>query len=75
MLTAVRSMRETSPYIALAQELVDELPVIGRRFIDAADPRNAAFLADPDSAQEHKPDWHAFGIATHTRFFLDLFFA
>lgn len=58
---------------ALAKALLDGLVDHGRTIIDRADPRNARFHAHPDDPAEHKPDWHEFGIVTHTRLFLAIF--
>lgn len=58
---------------ALAADLLDWLPEYARMRIDREDPRNARFFAAPDDPEEHKPDWHEFGIITHTRLFLEVF--
>ncbi len=36
-------------------------------------PENQSFIAHPDDSIEHKPEWHQFGIITHTRRFADHF--
>lgn len=39
------------------------------KHLDISDPRNKRFLQHPDSPREHAPDWHQWGIITHTRMF------
>ena len=36
-------------------------------------PENQSFIEHPDASIEHKPEWHHFGIITHTRRFADHF--
>lgn len=56
-----------------ADALFSNLDAIARALmkvhVDHSDPRNAAFLADPDAPLEHAPQWHQWGIVTHTRKF------
>jgi hypothetical protein len=37
--------------------------------VDADNPRNTAYLANPDSPAEHSPNWHQWGVITHTKMF------
>ena len=34
------------------------------------DPENQSFIINPDDPNEHKPEWHQFGIITHTKWVL-----
>ncbi len=56
-----------------ADDLLSKLDDIARALmkvhVDHDDSRNAAFLADPDAPLEHAPQWHQWGIVTHTRKF------
>ena len=47
-----------------------DLPALAREMIPRAPGATPAFLADPDDPREHKPEWHQFGIITHTRRFV-----
>lgn len=48
----------------LAQELV-------KQYLDQTKPWNTAFANDLDNPQHHKPEWHQWGILTHTFNFLE----
>src|SRR3954454_4684323 len=43
-----------------------DLPALARELIPHAPTATASFLAAPDHPDEHKPEWHQFGIITHT---------
>ena len=47
-----------------------ELPALARDLIPRAPSASPRFLAAPDDPGEHKPEWHQFGIITHTRRFV-----
>ncbi len=51
------------------------MPAIATELIqshqDMADPANQSFATDPDNPLEHAPNWHQFGIITHSDKFLD----
>lgn len=47
-----------------------DLPTLARELIPRAPTASSNFLAAPDDPQEHKPEWHQFGIITHTRRFV-----
>ncbi len=47
-----------------------DLPALARELIPRAPSATPAFLAAPDDPREHKPEWHQFGILTHTRRFV-----
>ena len=57
----------------IIRELWTELPTIARGLIAEAwrhaEKRYRAFLESPDSAREHEPKWHQWGIITHTQMF------
>jgi hypothetical protein len=55
---------------ALLARIDRDLPTLARELIPRAPTASAAFLAAPDDPQEHKPEWHQFGIITHTRRFV-----
>jgi hypothetical protein len=50
----------------LAATLEDSLPSLARDLIPKL-PENARFLQEPDHVEEHFPDWHQYGIITHTK--------
>ena len=51
-----------------------KLPEIAQRLVkqhlDQHDPWNVAFSSDLDNPKHHKPEWHQWGILTHTAQFL-----
>lgn len=55
---------------ALLERIDRDLPALARELIPRAPTASASFLADPDGPEEHKPEWHQFGIITHTRRFV-----
>jgi len=56
-----------------SRHLFARLPEIAKGMmathVDRADPRNRAFLDNPDSPAEHAPKWHQWGVITHTKMF------
>ena len=44
-----------------------DLPALARELIPLSETASPSFLANPDYPAEHKPEWHQFGIITHTR--------
>lgn len=44
-----------------------DLPALARELIPRSETASPSFLANPDDPAEHKPEWHQFGIITHTR--------
>jgi len=44
-----------------------DLPALARELIPLSETASPSFLANPDDPAEHKPEWHQFGIITHTR--------
>jgi hypothetical protein len=55
---------------ALLARIDCDLPALARELIPRAPTASSTFLAAPDDPQEHKPEWHQFGIITHTRRFV-----
>jgi hypothetical protein len=55
---------------ALVARIDRDLPALARELIPRAPTASPTFLAAPDDPQEHKPEWHQFGIITHTRRFV-----
>lgn len=51
----------------LLAHLDRDLPALARESIPYAPTATAPFLAAPDDPAQHKPEWHQFGIITHTR--------
>lgn len=47
-----------------------ELPVLAQDLIPRSPSASDQFLAAPDDPAEHKPEWHQYGIITHTRRFV-----
>lgn len=39
------------------------------KHVDASNPRNTAYIDNPDSPAEHSPNWHQWGVITHTKMF------
>ena len=50
--------------------LLDRLPEIARGIIELR-PENENFIKNPDDPVEHVPNWHQFGIITHTKVVLE----
>lgn len=50
--------------------LSEKLPCIANRIIDVT-PENENFIKYPDDPMEHVPNWHQFGIITHSRIVLE----
>jgi hypothetical protein len=44
-----------------------DMPALARELIPLSATASPSFLANPDDPAEHKPEWHQFGIITHTR--------
>lgn len=55
---------------ALLARIDRELPTLARELIPQAPSVSARFLDRPDDPGEHKPEWHQYGIITHTRQFV-----
>jgi hypothetical protein len=55
---------------ALLARLDRDLPTLARELIPRSPSASARFLARPDDPGEHKPEWHQYGIITHTRQFV-----
>ena len=47
-----------------------DLPALANALIPRSPSASPRFLAAPDHPDEHKPEWHQFGIITHTRHFV-----
>jgi hypothetical protein len=47
-----------------------DLPDLAAALIPRSPSASPRFLAAPDHPDEHKPEWHQFGIITHTRHFV-----
>ena len=47
-----------------------DLPELATALIPRSPSASPRFLAAPDDPAEHKPEWHQFGIITHTRHFV-----
>lgn len=60
------------------QLLRDELPALAatliRMYLDQSIPYNADFAEHPDEPRHHKPQWHQWGIISHTDKFLEAFY-
>jgi len=65
-----RSADATRHADALLARIDRDLPALARELIPRAPTASSAFLAAPDDPQEHKPEWHQYGIITHTRRFV-----
>jgi len=56
-----------------SRDLFKRLPEFAQsmmaQHVDAENPRNTAYLANPDSPAEHSPNWHQWGVITHTKMF------
>ncbi len=66
---------ETNPVLsaraaALLTRIDRDLPALARELIPQAPSVSARFLERPDDPGEHKPEWHQYGIITHTRQFV-----
>jgi hypothetical protein len=57
----------------LIRQLQESLPTIATdlvtRYQDMSDPANRSFAAAPDDPAEHSPEWHQYGILTHSAIF------
>jgi hypothetical protein len=57
--------------------LFSMLPELSKRviaeYLDMSQQENRDFYDQPDSVENHKPDWHQWGIITHTNKFLEHF--
>jgi hypothetical protein len=51
----------------LLARIDQDLPALARELIPLSETATPSFLANPDGPAEHKPEWHQFGIITHTR--------
>jgi hypothetical protein len=51
----------------LLARIDDDLPALARELIPRSETASPSFHANPDDPAEHKPEWHQFGIITHTR--------
>ncbi len=60
----------TSPIADLLARIDRDLPALAEELVPLAPATSATFLAMPDDPREHKPEWHQFGIITHTRRFV-----
>ena len=51
----------------------DKLPAIAKDLIqksqDLSDERNRNFFENPDDFLEHEPNWHRWGVITHSKMF------
>ena len=55
---------------ALLARIDHDLPTLARALIPRSPSVSARFLERPDDPGEHKPEWHQYGIITHTRQFV-----
>ncbi len=55
---------------ALLARIDHDLPTLARELIPRSPSVSARFLERPDDPGEHKPEWHQYGIITHTRQFV-----
>ncbi len=55
---------------ALLQQIDQDLPALALDLIPLAPSASPQFLENPDDPAEHKPEWHQYGIITHTRQFV-----
>ncbi|HEY8597485.1 MAG TPA: hypothetical protein VIL85_03585 [Thermomicrobiales bacterium] len=61
----------TSPRAERLLARIDQdLPDLAQALIPSSPSASPRFLAAPDHPAEHKPEWHQFGIITHTRHFV-----
>lgn len=60
----------SGPAAELLARIDRDLPALARMLIPHAPFTSARFLANPDDPGEHKPEWHQYGIITHTRRFV-----
>ncbi len=63
----VQGAQATTTVAQLLARIDHDLPALARDLIPLSPTATPAFLADPDHPDEHKPEWHEFGIITHTR--------
>jgi len=60
-----------SPHVERLLTRIDrDLPALADALIPRSPSAFPSFLAAPDDPREHKPEWHQFGIITHTRYFV-----
>lgn len=61
----------------ILKQLHGEFPALAVQiittYLDQSKPYNADFAAHPDDPRHHKPQWHQWGIITHTERFLAAF--
>ncbi|MFC1810598.1 hypothetical protein ACFLZH_03800, partial [Patescibacteria group bacterium] len=57
----------------IEDELFTQLPDMAKKIINTDDPRNTNFYENPDDPVEHAPDWHQFGIISHTKKFSEAY--
>lgn len=57
---------------SISHELLILLPEIARKLI-VNRPENNNFLINPDDPLDHEPNWHQFGIITHTGYFYNIY--
>jgi hypothetical protein len=57
--------------------LLEKLPTTAKNLIeesqDLSNEKNRKFLENPDDPLEHEPNWHQWGIITHTKMFEQLY--
>ena len=63
----VQIVRATVTVEQLLTRIDADLHALALELIPRAETASPSFLADPDHPDEHKPEWHEFGIVTHTR--------
>ena len=56
----------------LEDELLSDLETLVPQYIEKR-PENENFMKNPDDPAEHEPNWHQFGIITHTRKFSEFY--
>jgi hypothetical protein len=63
----VQEAQTTRTVAQLLARIDHDLPALARDLIPLSPTASPSFLANPDDPSEHKPEWHEFGIITHTR--------
>ncbi len=63
----VQGAQATTNVAQLLARIDHDLLALARELIPLSPTSTPSFLADPDDPNEHKPEWHQFGIITHTR--------
>lgn len=57
----------------IISSLWEKIPIIAKDLIqksqDLSDERNKNFFENPDDVLEHEPNWHQWGVITHTKMF------